>query len=449
MTYFFETYGCQMNQAESSSVEQLLNSRGWTAAPSADEADLVLINTCSVRITAETRALSRISRFCAQKKSRDLTVLVMGCMAERLRSELKKKYKRLDYVVGMYERELFSDIFAAIEQRRTYQPVDEKPVNSYWFASSSWEKGSFQSYVPIMNGCNNFCSYCIVPYVRGREVSRPMSDILAELDLLADRGVCEVTLLGQNVNSYRWTDPETGELIDFPRLLEKIARRVEVKNRIRWIRFMSSHPKDLSEELIDVLARERVFCRFVHLPVQNGSDRILAQMNRKYTRESYLALVDRIRKRIPDIALSTDILVGFPGETEDDVQDTLELIRTVQYDAAFMYHYNPREGTAAFDMPNRVSEEVKKERLDRVIKLQHSISASLMKKRVGTVVDVLVESVSRNNPDELFGHTEFGEMVVFADKLDKALVGSFVRAELTSLRGRTFRAKIVQECARN
>lgn len=454
MTYFFETYGCQMNHAESASVEQLLLSRGWNAAPSVETADLILINTCSVRITAETRALSRISLFCSWKRARSLTIMVMGCMAERLRAELKAKYKRLDYVVGMFERDLFGDVFAAIEEGRASgsgNPVatrdappadEERAVNSYYFSSSSYEQGTFQTYVPIMNGCDNFCSYCIVPYVRGREVSRPMPEILDEFDLLADRGVREVTLLGQNVNSYRWANPDTGRTVGFPELLEKIARRVEAKGKIRWIRFMSSHPKDLSDELIGVIERERVFCRFLHLPVQHGSNRILAEMNRRYTREDYLALVDRIRKRVPDVTFSTDILMGFPGETEEDVEMTLDLIRTVRYEVAFMYHYNPREGTKAYAMTNRVPDAAKKERLARVIKLQHTVSAGLMRARVGSVVPVLVESTSRNDPDELFGHTELGEMVVFSGKLDKSLVGHFVEAELVSLRGRTFRAKM-------
>lgn len=436
-----------MNHAESSSVEQLLHSRGWTASPSVETADLILINTCSVRITAETRALSRISLFSSWKRKRDVAVVVMGCMAQRLRVELKKKYKKLDYVVGMFERDTFNDIFAAIEQKKAYEQVDETAVNadaagSYYFSPSSWQEGTFQTYVPIMNGCNNFCTYCIVPYVRGREVSRAMSEILDEFDDLADKGVREVTLLGQNVNSYRWTDPATGRTIDFPELLTNIARRVEKKNKIRWIRFMSSHPKDLSAGLIEVVAREKVFCNFLHLPVQHGSNRILSEMNRNYTRESYLALVDKIRTRIPGVTFSTDILMGFPGETEEDVEETLELIRAVRYEVAFMYHYNPREGTKAYDMPNRIPEEIKKERLDRVIKLQHKVSAELMKKRVGLTVPVLMESTSRNDPDELFGHTELGEMVVFEGKLDKSLIGHFVNAELTALRGRTFRAKL-------
>ena len=444
MTFFIETYGCQMNHAESASVSSLLLSRGWNERADGDSADLVIINTCSVRITAETRAAGRIAHYAGLKKKRALVLVVMGCMAERLRDSFGKKFPAVDYAVGMFERDIFSDLFTALEDGVPYVPVDEKPVYGYHFAATSLENGAFQSFVPIMNGCNNFCSYCIVPYVRGREVSRSMQEILAELDILADRGVREITLLGQNVNSYRYTDPESGRCFDFPALLEEVVRKIEARGVIQWVRFTSSHPKDFSDELIDIIAREKALCKMIHLPVQNGSNRMLTAMNRKYTREGYLALVDRIRARIPEATLSTDILVGFPGETETDVEDTLSLMEQVRYDAAFMYHYNPREGTAAFDLPNRIPDVVKKERLARVIELQHRMSRERMRTRVGSDVCVLVESTSRNNPDELFGHTELGDMVVFSGKQDPSLVGHFVWCRLTGLRGRTFRAKILE-----
>ncbi len=443
MTFFVETYGCQMNHAESASVAGLLESRGWSASPDADTTDLIIINTCSVRITAETRAFGRIAHYAALKKKHPLTLVVMGCMAERLHDSLRKKYPAVDYVVGMYERDIFSDLFSALEAGVPYIPVDEKPAAAYHFAASSLEKGAFQSFVPIMNGCNNFCTYCIVPYVRGREVSRNLNEILSELDVLADRGVREITLLGQNVNSYRYPDPDTGIILDFPALLERVCRKIEERDVIQWVRFTSSHPRDFSDDLIEIIAREKALCRMIHLPVQNGSNRMLKAMNRKYTREQYLSLVHRIRSRIPEATLSTDILVGFPGETEEDVDETLSLVQEVSYDAAFMYHYNPREGTAAFDLPNRISDTVKKGRLARVIELQHQISRERMRARVGIEAVVLVESVSRNNPDELFGHTEFGDMVVFSGKQDPSLVGHFVSCCLTGLRGRTFRAKIL------
>lgn len=442
-----------MNHAESASVSGLLLSRGWIESPEGDSADLVIINTCSVRITAETRAAGRIAHYAGLKKKQRLFLVVMGCMAERLKDSFSTQFPSVDYVVGMFERAVFSDIFKALEDGTPYIPVDEKPVNGYHFAATSLENGAFQSFVPIMNGCNNFCSYCIVPYVRGREVSRSLQEILAELDVLADRGVREITLLGQNVNSYRYADPENGNRLDFPALLERIVRKIEERGVIRWVRFTSSHPKDFSDELIEVIAREKALCRMIHLPVQNGSNRMLKAMNRKYTREEYVSLVNRIRDRIPDATLSTDILVGFPGETEEDVEETLSLMKSVAYDAAFMYHYNPREGTAAYDLPNRIPDAVKKERLARVIEIQHRISRERMRARIGREYQVLVESPSRNNPDELFGHTELGDMVVFSGKQDPALVGHFVNCCLTGLRGRTFRAKILEnggpECPSN
>ncbi len=435
-----------MNQAESASVEQILLSRGWKKAPSAETAGLVIINTCSVRITAETRVFGRLAYFAALKKKRPFFLILTGCMAERLHDEIQKQFPCVDVVVGMFEKHIFPDVFQAFEKNAPYVPVEEKPAGeTYFFAPSSYSQGSFQSFVPIMNGCNNFCSYCIVPYVRGREVSRDPGDILREIDSLFAKGVKEITLLGQNVNSYRWEGGSAAG--DFPSLLSAVAR-VSEKNggsglsSLKWIRFMSSHPKDFSEDLIGTIAAEKSVCKMIHLPAQHGSTRILKAMNRGYTREKYIALAEKIRKNIPDASLSTDILVGFPGETEKDFEEVLSLMEEIRFESAYMYHFNPREGTKAFSMPDQIPEQVRKERLDRVISLQMKISAEEMRKRVGKVVPVLVESVSRNNPDELFGHTERGEMVVFDGKLDGNLIGSFVQAELMCLRGKTFRAKI-------
>lgn len=452
-----------MNQAESASVEQLLLARGWSAAVSVEEADLVVVNTCSVRITAETRVFGRLAYFAALKKKRSFFLVLTGCMAQRLHDEIRAEFPCVDVVVGMFEKNVFPDVFQAVENNTPYVPVEEKPAGeTYFFAPSSYSPGAFQSFVPIMNGCNNFCSYCIVPYVRGREVSRDPVEVVREVDSLIEKGVREITLLGQNVNSYRWENSETK---GFPSLLSAIARRVKTVSgpcagasgsggrgdstvvcaaplpRL-WIRFMSSHPKDFSDELIAVIASEESVCKMIHLPAQHGSSRVLKAMNRGYTREAYIALAEKIRRRIPDASLSTDILVGFPGETEEDVEELLSLMREVRFESAYMYHFNPREGTKAFSLPDQIPERVRKERLDRVISLQMRISAEEMRKRVGRIVPVLIESTSRNNPDELFGHTERGEMVVFEDALSARLIGSFVRAELLCLRGRTFRAKM-------
>ena len=441
MTYFFETYGCQMNHAESASIERILVERGWSKAASAEEAGLVIINTCSVRITAETRAAGRLAYFAALKKKRRFFLVLTGCMAERLRGEALERFPAIDAVIGTSERQAFPDVFRAAEEGRPYVPVDEAPAEgSCFFAPSSYSEGAFQSFVPIMNGCNNFCSYCIVPYVRGREVSRPPDEILKEIDFLSEKGIREITLLGQNVNSYAYGGGAGA--LGFPALLAMIADRAERGGSIRWIRFLSSHPRDFSDELIDTIAARPILCKMIHLPAQHGSTRILKAMNRGYTREEYIALADKIRSRVPDAALSTDILVGFPGETESDFDEVLTLMERARFESAYMYHFNPREGTKAYSLPDQVPEEIRKARLARVISLQARVSSEEMEKRVGKSVDVLVESPSRNNPDELFGHTERGEMVVFEDGLGKGDVGSFARARLLCLRGKTFRARM-------
>ena len=452
MTYFFETYGCQMNVAESNGVEQVLKARGWQAG-TAEDADLVIINTCSVRITAENRVFGRLGFFSAQKKKRTVKILVMGCMAERLKAEFSERFPFVDFVVGIGDRAMLEKIFADLEDSTSgknhsadvQEIAQASPIQSsnekYLFANSSYREGDFQSFVPIMNGCNNFCSYCIVPYVRGREVSRDVSAILREVEMLGSKGVKEITLLGQNVNSY--SGMLDGEKLDFPDLLERICRACEKTDSIRWVRFMSSHPKDMSEKLIEVIAREPRVCKAVHLPVQNGSNPVLQAMNRKYTAEHYLALVAALRKKNPGIAITTDILVGFPGETEADLEATLELMRTVEFNSCFMYHYNPREGTKAFDFPNRIDEPVKIARLQKVIDLQQAITEKKMHEKIGSTVAVLLESHSRNDAAELFGHSEAGEMVVVKNTEPKN-IGRFIQVRLECVNGKTFIGSVVE-----
>jgi len=457
MTYFFETYGCEMNIAESASVEQLLISRGWTASSSAQTADLAIINTCSVRETAENRIMGRLGWFNGLKAVREcktgaktkmleeaveyvkdgpkpLTLVVMGCMAERLLKDFQKDFPFVDYVVGTYAKHYFGQIVEAIEEGR--KPFEVDDTEQYKFATVSAEPGAFSTFVPIMHGCNNFCTYCIVPYVRGREVSRPVNEIINELDILAKMNVREVCLIGQNVNSYN------SEGTNFASLLQIIADHLrETNSPIKWVRFMSSHPKDLSDEVIDVIAKEEVLCRHIHLPVQHGSSAILEKMNRRYTREHYLALVERIKAKIPDVSLTTDIMMGFPGETEEDVELTLDLMRQVKYESAMMYFYNPREGTPAAKM-EQLPVEVRKERLQRVIDLQLEHTHEQMSKRVGKEVMVLVESVSRDDKTELLGQTEQHEKVAF--KADKSWIGKFATVKITELSGNTFRGEFTK-----
>jgi tRNA-2-methylthio-N6-dimethylallyladenosine synthase len=467
LTYFFETYGCQMNVAESAALMLVLRERGWSPAQGGEDADLVLLNTCSVRITAEERVMGRLAEYTALKKKRlargrPFTLILAGCMAQRLGEKLKEQYKALDYVMGTSARSLFPHILDVLERGSPGDPLgpefaDEAP--SFSFASSHLEEGNFRTFIPIMHGCNNFCSYCIVPYVRGREISRSPRAILEEIRLVAEKGVREITLLGQNVNSYRWegeaAPPAGGEAegqfvpgaLDFPGLLTLIARELEgnpgnsgiPRSPIRWVRFLSSHPKDLSAEAVRVMAAHPVFCRHLHLCAQHGSNPILRAMNRRYTRESYLALVADIRRAMPDITLSTDILIGFPGETDEDLEKTLELMEEVKFLYAYMYHYNPREGTAAYELPGRVSGELKRKRLDRVIALQKRHTLELLKGRIGSRERVLIEGISRKNADELISRTERDEMVVVSGK--PSLIGTFAEVSLVSLRGNTFRGR--------
>ncbi|MDR2767183.1 MAG: tRNA (N6-isopentenyl adenosine(37)-C2)-methylthiotransferase MiaB [Treponema sp.] len=433
MTYFFETYGCQMNSAESAALELVLAERGWEKAAGPETTDLVLLNTCSVRGTAEKRALGRLAHYGAKKKrpaGKPFTLIVAGCMASRLGEKLKEKFPAVDAVMGTDARSRFPLILEAAERgEKADFSGDETPAFS--FSASHLESGAFRSFVPIMHGCNNYCSYCVVPLVRGREISRSSYSIKAELALLAEKGVREITLLGQNVNSYRF------ESTAFPGLLRLTARAVEGTS-IEWVRFLSANPGDLSEESIGVMAENRCFCRHLHLPLQHGSNRVLGAMKRRYTAESYLDLVEKLRRAMPDLSLSADLMVGFPGETEAELAELFALMEKVRFSYAYMYYYNPREGTAAWDMDGRIPETVKKERLARVIVLQRKHTLQLLQARVGKEDRVLVESVSRKNADELLGRTERDEMAVFAG--ERGLIGNFERVRLCSLNGITFRA---------
>lgn len=460
MKYFFETYGCQMNKAESSSVEQILIERGWNSVENPEDANLVIINTCSVRATAETRIHGRLGWYSALKKSQvkqnktPITVVVMGCMAQRLLESLKKQFPVVDYVVGNFQKPFFTEIFEAVENGRKVNQLDETPV--YSFASTSYEQGSFSAFVPIMHGCNNFCTYCIVPYVRGREISRSPKDILSEIDQLSAHGVKEITLLGQNVNSFCWNETKSisetaseisakscdDKIILFPQLMKMIAEHLKKTNSpIKWVRFMSSHPKDLSDELIKVISEEEVLCKHIHLPVQHGSSNILQRMNRRYTREKYLDLVKKIKRQIPEVSLTTDILIGFPGETEDEFEETVSLMKEINYLAAYMYYYNPREGTPACSYENQIPMEDKKRRLAKIIDIQQEITKTEMKKQLGKTVKVLVENVSRDDESEMLGRTSRDERVVF--KADKSLIGSFVEVKIESLNGNTFKGCVI------
>lgn len=430
-TYWIETYGCQMNTAESNALEVQLQGVGLKPAASAEEADCAILNTCSVRKTAENRIWGRLGLFQYIKQQHPLTLIVTGCMAERLQDELKKEAPAVDYVVGTNDKQKIVDLLtggssAHLQQSETYE-----------FTGSYYKDGEFASYVPIMNGCNNFCSYCIVPYVRGREVSRSVDDILREIRILDAAGVKEVTLLGQNVNSYRYEQGE--EIVRFPELLRMICRELDAQgnDNIQWIRFESPHPKDFSNDLIEVIATEKRVAKHLHIPLQSGSTRILQLMNRKYTRERFLELIESIRARIPDITFAADVMVGFPSETDEEYEETLDMMKRVRFIEAYMYYWNPREGTKAVAMDGQLSDDIKVTRLQHLIEMEHRIMAEEKSLRAHGTVRVLVTQVSRNDKGKLLGRTEHGEMVAF-EPLTACKPGDFVMVTLETLAGNTY-----------
>ena len=422
--YWLENYGCQMNKAEASALEIELQNEGWIQAKDETEADLAIINTCTVRKTAENRIWGRIGHYKHLKKSRDIKLAVIGCMAENWKDQLKKDAPAVDIIAGTKGQKL---LIQKLTGNYTGQE-DFLEENRYTFHSSHGSKDSLTALVPIMHGCNNFCTYCIVPYVRGREVSRDSKEILDEINLMAQSGVKDVTLLGQNVNSYLDKDNN----IDFALLLQRIARETNIPR----IRFLSSHPKDLTDDIIEVMSTEDNICNHLHLPVQHGSSKVLKEMNRQYSNSDYLSLVERLKNKIPDISLTTDIMVGFPGETENDLEELKDLMNKVQFSEAFTYFYNPREGTKAFDREDSLPEELKKKRLTEIIELQRSITKEVFEKRIGSTVEVIVESISKKSDKEVLGKTERNENVLFEGDAD--MIGQFKTIKITSLKSQTF-----------
>lgn len=406
---YIETYGCQMNVADSEVVASVMQMAGYETTESLDEADAVFLNTCSVRDNAEQKIYHRLDALDAVKRKRPLIIGVLGCMAERVQQDLLAHH-HADLVAGPDAYLSLPDLIAQAE-------TGHKAINIELSTSETYRDVVPQriaigqrigGFVSIMRGCNNFCHYCIVPYTRGRERSRDVESILREVCDLRDRGFKEVTLLGQNVNSYTWNEGNS-----FPQLLRRVAEEAPEMR----IRFTTSHPKDMSDETLRVIAEMPNVCKHIHLPVQSGSDRILRLMNRKYTREWYLDRVAAIRRIIPDCGLSTDIFVGYHSETEEDHQLSLSLMREVGYDSAFMFKYSERPGTyASKHLPDDVPEEEKIRRLNELIALQTEISAQQNKKDEGKEFDVLVEGFSKRSREQLCGRTEQNKMVVFSKR---------------------------------
>lgn len=427
-TYHITTFGCQMNEHDSETIAGMLSRLGFEESSGRDEADVAIINTCSVRENADKRFFGTLGQL-KKKKMADpeFTVCVCGCMMQQQHviDSIKTKYPWVDIIFGTHNIHQFPQLLTRVMEEK------EKVV-------SIWEDGGpivedlpakrlykHKAFVNIMYGCNNFCTYCIVPYTRGRERSRKPEDILGEVRRLTADGVREVTLLGQNVNSYRG-DEQT----DFADLIYRL-NEVEGLERIR---FMTSHPKDLSDKLIQAYVDCEKLCNYIHLPVQSGSSRVLERMNRKYTKEGYLELIDKLKMAVPQITISTDIIVGFPGETEEDFEETLDLVRKVEYDSAFTFLYSVRKGTPAEKYEDQIPEEIKHRRFDRLVETVNSISAQKNAAYVGRVEKVLVEGVSKTSSQTYTGRTEGFKLINFAGSED--LVGKIVDVKVTE--GKTF-----------
>ena len=436
---YIETYGCQMNVADSEVVASVMKMAGYEPCESLDEADAVFLNTCSVRDNAEQKIIHRLEALNAmRRKGRKLIIGVLGCMAERVKDGLLNEHGA-DLVAGPDAYLSLPDLIAQAEVGNKAIDIELSTTETYRDIVPERYCGSrISGFVSIMRGCNNFCHYCIVPYTRGRERSRDIESILTEARDLESRNYKEITLLGQNVNSYCWKR-EDGTEIRFPELLRTVARAVPGLR----IRFSTSHPKDMSDETLHVIAEEPNVCRHIHLPVQSGSNRILKLMNRKYTREWYMDRVAAIRRIVPDCGLGTDIFAGYCSETEEDHQLSLSLMRECGYDSAFMFKYSERPGTyASRHLPDDVSEEVKIRRLNELIALQNELSAESNAKCVGKEYEILVEGVSKRSREQLFGRTEQNKVVVFDRGTHHP--GEYVRVRITSSSSATLQGEEIR-----
>ena len=433
LQYYIETYGCQMNVADSELVSGILKAGGYVQAKTIDDADIIIFNTCSIRQHAEDRVIGRISNEVSRKaKKPGLKIGVIGCVAQRLGSELKKINKNIDFVVGVDQYKHLPRMLNLLD----FYGVDvatEVNNSEVYHNMMPVRQGELNAFVTITRGCDNFCTYCIVPYVRGRERSRSLDEILKEVEEAGDEGFKDVTLLGQNVNSYNWKD------FRFPQLLEQ----VNGLDTIRRIRFVTSHPKDLSDDLVKNMARLDKVCEHIHLPMQSGNSDILTRMNRGYTREHYMGLIKKLRAAMPDISITTDVIVGFPGETEEQFMDTYNTMKEIEFDFAFMFKYSPREGTAAAEYEDQVEEKIRLERLSRLIDMQNEITNKKYKDQIGKVKEIYVEQVSKKNPEELAGKSRDFKITVF--KADKSLIGKFVKVKITEATGWTLKGEMIEE----
>lgn len=430
-----KTFGCQMNVYDSAKAENLMALNGYHVVEDWRRADVVFINTCSVREKAEQKAFSFIGRMRAFKKRNPrLVIAVGGCMGQRMEGEIFERFPFVDIVVGTGAFNRLPELVQEFRKTEEKQIATEIPGSFHGFAYNRERiPRQVTSMVTIMQGCDNFCTYCIVPFVRGRERSRSSKDIIEEINMLVDHGVCEVTLLGQNVNSYG----NKGQDISFPELICLIAE----KTALLRLRFTTSHPKDLSRELIECFSDVDILCHHIHLPVQAGSDRILKKMNRGYFRAEYLAKIEQLRNCCPDIALSTDVMVGFPGEKEEDFRDTLRLLSEVHFDTAFSFRYSDRPRTAASRFPGKIPEEIKAKRLMQLQELQNRLTLIQNKRLEGTVQEVLVEGESKNGAGQMTGRTGGNHIVNFY--APRSLIGKLVPVNIVEAYAHSLKGELL------
>jgi tRNA-2-methylthio-N6-dimethylallyladenosine synthase len=433
MRFFIETYGCQMNVSDSELIISILRNAGMDYASNIEDADIIMFNTCSVRQHAEDRVLGRISNEVSRKMQKpDLLIGVIGCMAQRLGEELRVLNKKIDFVVGVDNYKNLPLIISRLNAKQDFIAeisIHQSEVYDDLFPVHSGEHIAF---VTIMRGCNNFCSYCIVPYTRGRERSRSVDSILQEISDTGEKGFQDITLLGQNVNSYHYQG------IHFPELLKK-ANQLD---SIQRLRFVTSHPKDLCDDLIKVMSDNNKVCEHIHLPMQSGDNAILNKMNRGYTIEHYIDLVCKLRQAIPEIAITTDIIAGFPGETEDQFYHTYKAMEQIEFDYAFTFKYSNRSGTKASDFPDQITEDIRLLRLQKLIKLQEQITNKKYSEQIGKVKEIYVEKISKKSHSEVSGKSRDFKITVFPGKPD--LIGKTVKVKITDATGWTLKGEQVQ-----
>ncbi len=427
--FYIETYGCQMNERDSLRISAVLKNMGLNAVNEPDEADVIIVNTCSIREKSEHKVYSALGRYRRLKNKKRLILGVAGCVAQQVGEKFFEKVPELDIVIGTHNIHKLGEIIAQVtksgEQNTKVCETNffQTDAERRFFAPLIDDINSVTAFVTIMEGCDNFCTYCVVPYLRGRELSRPAPEIITEINELVKRGVKEVTLLGQNVNSY--CSEQDGQKINFPTLLRMIADI----GGLERIRFTSSHPKDLSDELINCFVELPKLCSHIHLPVQSGSTRILKLMNRKYTREHYLQLIEKIRNAKPDMAITTDIIVGFPGETESDFEETMSLLDTVRFDGTFSFKFSPRPLTPSAKMDGQIPYKVKTERIMRLQEFQKKVCLEKNRALIGTEQEVLVEGESANGNGQLMGRTSSNRIVNFYG--DPELKGKIIKIKIT------------------